>query len=407
MIALIVLGIVLALIAVRQVGRFSIPIYLAMLAGALAVLLFGAISFGDAILAMNFEVLLFLFGMFVLCSALEASGLLEEATNRILCRAASGRQLMLLNIALFAFGSALLVNDSMAVVAAPMLVYLSLRLKVDPKPLLYAACFAITLGAMATPIGNPQNLLIALESGMADPFGTFARYLVPPALISLAVLFALSKAFWPRFWKSRVQKIQGITMIRDRGLAQLSAVAVCLFALLLLMKWLGAGFALWMVAMPPALLLLAASRRRLHIARKVDWPTLIFFAAMFVLMQAVWNEGAVQKIVNGGGQAVSQLGSIIGITIVASQFISNLPLVALYLPLLSKAGAGAVSYVALAGAASMAGNLTIMGAASNVILVEAARRRGVEISFWEFSKFGIIVTLASTLILSLWLGIAG
>ena len=215
------------------------------------------------------------------------------------------------------------------------------------------------------------------------------------------------KFFWPHFWKCKVQALPGITMIRDRGLANLTFVSVLLFALLLILKWAGADAALWMLALPPAFLIIAASKRREEIIRKVDWRTLVFFAAMFVLMQAVWEEGAVQSLINGEGNAVAHLGSIVGITIVVSQFISNLPLVALYLPILAKAGAGPVSYVALAGAASMAGNLTIMGAASNVILVEGARKRGVEISFWEFFKYGAAVTAVSTIILCLWLGIAG
>jgi Na+/H+ antiporter NhaD/arsenite permease-like protein len=408
MIALIVLGAVLALIAVRQVGRFSIPIYLAMLAGALAVLLFGAISFGDALGAINFEVLLFLFGMFVICVALECSGLLEEATNRLLTHVSKGWQLLALHIAFFAVGSALLVNDTMAVVAAPMLIYLALRLRVDAKPLLISACFAITLGSMATPIGNPQNLLISLEGGLGDPFGAFTRYLLLPSAVSLAALFLCSLAFWPRLAKARLPGGIKIRMIRDGELALLAGLSVVLFIALLAAKWIGMGWPLWMVAVPPAMLLLAFSKRRLELVAKADWHTLIFFASMFVLMQAVWNEGEIQSLLNGSrGRGLTGLLPITLISVVLPQFISNLPLVALYLPVLGRAGAGVASYIALAGASTIAGNLTIMGAASNVILVEAARKRGLNISFWEFAKYGIVITLISAAILLVWLGFAG
>jgi Na+/H+ antiporter NhaD/arsenite permease-like protein len=403
MIALLSLCLVLLLIIAGRVGRFAVPMHASMCLGAMLVLLLGAISPQDALAAINFEVILFLLGMFVLSSALERSGLLEEAANRVLSGQKSGFGLMLAIIIFFAFGSALLVNDTMAVIAAPMLVYLSFRMKVDAKPLILASCFAITIGSMATPIGNPQNLLVALNGGMPDPFGAFFTYLLPPSLISLAALLGCTVLFWPRLSRAKLEGNGKICMIRDWGLAWLSAGAVLLFVLLLALGWSAFHWPLWMAALPPAILLLCASKRRIEIAEKVDWGMLLFFAAMFVLMQAVWDEGTFRALLDAGGASLASTGVILLVSAVLGQFISNVPLVAIYLPLLQKAGAGLGSYVALAGASTLGGNLTVMGAASNVILLEGARKRGVGISFAEFLKYGAVVSIISFAVLYAWL----
>ena len=406
MIALASLCLVLLLIIAGRVGKFAMPMHASMCLGAALVLLLGSISPQDAAAAINFEVILFLFGMFVLSSGLERSGLLEEITSRALSGQKTGTGLMLAVIGFFAFGSALLVNDTMAVVAAPILVYLSFRMKVDAKPLLLASCFAITIGSMATPIGNPQNLLVALHGGMRDPFGAFFAYLLPPSLICLALLLGCCVLFWPRLARAKLDGGGRMCMIRDMDLAWLSGGAVLLFVLLLALGWSAFSWPLWFAALPPAILLLCVSKRRIEIARNVDWGMLLFFAAMFVLMQAVWNEGTFRALFDAGGAGLEGRGAIMLVSATLGQLISNVPLVAIYLPLLQKAGAGLASYVALAGASTLGGNLTIMGAASNIILLEGARKRGVDISFAEFLKYGIVVSLVSFAVLYAWLGVA-
>lgn len=405
MFATISLLIVFILISIRQVGRFSIPIWLAMAFGAALALASSSISPANAFSAINFDILLFLLGMFVISAALEASGLLEEAANRILSRAKDGKGLLFLLIVFFGIGSAMLLNDTMAIVAAPMLIYIASKIGSDPKPLIIVACFAITIGSMATPVGNPQNLLVALDGSLKSPFLSFAIYLLPPAAISLAALYFIFLWLFPSISSSHSGSFKPIYMVRDRHLAAISAASIGLLCLLLFLRAVFPVFPISAIAIFPSIIILAFSSRRLELFSKADWHTLLFFTSMFILMRAVWDEGLFQGIIasNSSWLEISSLPAVIAVSTVLSQFISNVPLVSLYLPILTSKSASNSAYLALAGASTLAGNLTILGAASNVILLEGARKRGISISFFEFAKYGFLMTLVPLAILFLWL----
>jgi Na+/H+ antiporter NhaD/arsenite permease-like protein len=135
------------------------------------------------------------------------------------------------------------------------------------------------------------------------------------------------------------------------------------------------------------------------VVRKADWFTLIFFAAMFVLMQSVWDSGYIQRVLAGMDLSLSDTGVIMTLSVALSQLISNVPLAALYLPLLSHAGAVTVGYLALAAGSTIAGNLTILGAASNVIIIQNAEKKaGETLTFWDFARIGIPLTAANVLV---------
>jgi Na+/H+ antiporter NhaD/arsenite permease-like protein len=115
------------------------------------------------------------------------------------------------------------------------------------------------------------------------------------------------------------------------------------------------------IALLAALPVLVFSRKRLSVARGIDWSTLVFFAAMFVLMAAVWNSGAVQSFVDSSGVDLASAAVLFPASIIVSQFVSNVPLVAMYLPILEQSGAGLKELLILAAGSTIAGNLTILG----------------------------------------------
>jgi Na+/H+ antiporter NhaD/arsenite permease-like protein len=158
-------------------------------------------------------------------------------------------------------------------------------------------------------------------------------------------------------------------------------------------------FRLTYVALAAAAPVLLFSRRRLALATRIDWSTLVFFAAMFVLMAAVWQSGFFQSLVGGAGRTLTSTGSILGVSIGLSQFISNVPLVALYLPMLMHSGATEAGLMALAAGSTIAGNLTILGAASNVIIIQSAEKKGNEtLTFGEFVRVGVPLTAVNVLV---------
>jgi Na+/H+ antiporter NhaD/arsenite permease-like protein len=400
MISLVVLAVVFLLIAVRRVGRIRLQIWHVMALGALAVLLAGEISPAAALRAINVDVILFLFGMFVIGQAMEESGYLSHLSHRLFRRARTASSLLLAILGVMGLLSALLMNDTIAIIGTPVVVALARGSGLRPQPLLLALACAVTVGSVASPIGNPQNLLVALHGGVVNPFITFGRYLLVPTLLCLVIVYG---ALWMLYRKElggRSVKHTGAPLA-DPELARLCRASLLVLAALLVVKVtlvfmdFGGGIRLTYIALCAALPVLLGSRRRCRIVRGIDWTTLVFFAAMFVLMQSVWLSGYLQREISELSLDVSSVGVIMTVSVLASQVVSNVPLTVLYLPMLQEVGAPTSAYMALAAGATVAGMFTILGAASNVIIIQSAERRyGVSLSFVEFARAGIPLTAA-------------
>ncbi len=334
-----VLGSVIALTAARRIGSLRLRIWQVMLGGAVLVLATGQIAPRDALRAINLDVMLFLAGMFVVGQALEESGYLACAASRLFARARSANAVVLLVLAAMGAASALLMNDTAAIVGTPVVLALARERGLAPKGMLLALAFAVTIGSVPSPIGNPQNLLIALAGGIPNPFVTFARWLALPSLLNLLIAAVL-----------------------------------------------------------------AASRRRWALVRDLDWSTLVFFAAMFVLMRSVWDSGLFQQALGRARRHLAEVPVVLAVSVAGSQLVSNVPLVAMLLPLLESVGAPLGALAALAAGSTIAGNFFILGAASNVIIIQNAERRGETLTFLEFARVGVPLTLANTLVYMLFLG---
>ena len=404
MVSIIVLVVVFILIAVRQIGRFRLQIWQAMLLGALAVLVTGQISPADALQAINLDVILFLFGMFVVGQALEESGYLSHLSSRLFGRAKTVDSLLLL--ILFGAGllSAFLMNDTLAIIGTPVMLQIARKTGIRPKLLLLSLAFSVTIGSVMSPIGNPQNLLVAINGNVASPFITFLGYLAVPTVINLFLTYLVLKFVYRRHLKND-RLSYSVDPITDPRLARLSKVSLIIIVVLVLAKiitsllGLGIDFRLTYIALAAALPIILLSPRRLGIVRRIDWTTLVFFAAMFVLMQSVWDSGYFQNVIANLHLDLRSIGIIMVVSIALSQLISNVPLVALYLPVLSHLGAATKEMMALAAGSTIAGNFSILGAASNVIIIQNAEKKaGETLTFWEFVRVGIPLTAVNALV---------
>jgi len=409
-IAVIILAAVFLLIAVRQVGRFTIRIWQVMLAGALAVLLTGQIALSDALRAINIDVMVFLFGMFVVGEAMVDSGYLACTAKRLFSRAKNPDQVVL--IILFGMGilSAVLMNDTIAIIGTPLVLALATKWKISPKLLLLSLAIAITTGSVMSPIGNPQNLLVAVNSGMASPFLTFAVWLLVPTLASLAAAFIVLRLFYAREFSARTVEPDP-EIVCDSSLFFLTKCSLAIIFVLagakIVSSLAGAMIpvSLPLIAICAAAPVLLFSPRRFSILRAIDWPTLVFFAAMFVLMESVWQAGFFQSFVDSS--SIASVPLILGTSIIISQFISNVPFVALFQPMIMQAGGTTAQLMALAAGSTLAGNLTILGAASNVIIIQNAEKSGETLTFFEFARVGVPLTIIQVGIYWAWLGVMG
>lgn len=408
--SVIILAAVFILIACRQIRTFRLPIWFIMLLGAIAVLLTGQISPADAMQAIDVDVMLFLFGMFVVGGAFEESGYLASLSSRIFRKVKSTNALILVILFWFGITSALLMNDTMAIIGTPVVLLLAKKHQMNSKVLLLALAFSITIGSVMSPIGNPQNLLIAMNGGVVNPFVTFLRFLLVPTLVNLLVTYAFLKLFYRKHFHNNLLE-HSEERIKDQRLAQLSRLSLIVLFVLILTKivlvyW-NIDFRLTYISLLAMLPIVVCSKRRYRLLRSIDWPTLVFFAAMFVLMKSVWEAGVLQSGLAKLNVNVLSLPSIFAVSIVLSQFISNVPLVALYLPLMMYTGSSVKEMIALAAGSTIAGNLSILGAASNVIIIQNAEKKSrLTLTFFEFVRIGLPLTIINAIVywLSLVLG---
>ena len=412
MISIIVLLIVFVLIAVRQIGRIRFQLWQIMLLGSIAVLLTLQISPLNAIKAINLDVMLFLFGMFVIGRAMEDSGYLSYLSSKLFRKTKSTDGLVLYILFGMGFLSALLMNDTLAIIGTPVVLLLAKRSNVNTKLLLFALAFAITIGSVMSPIGNPQNLLIAIDGDVPNPFVTFLKYLAVPTIVNLAAAYFILKIYYKRHFNIRNIVVSPEPII-DKGLAKLCRISLVLLISLVLIKIaiVSAGvqidFRLTYIALASALPIIIFSPKRLKIIRRIDWYTMIFFAAMFILMASVWESGFFQEQLESINLNLASVSVIMIVAVIISQFVSNVPLVALYMPTLTQLGASTKELMALAAGSTIAGNLLILGAVSNVIIIHnAEKNEGQTLTFVEFAKIGLPLTVINIFVYWLYLSLA-
>ncbi len=404
MISIIILSIVLILIAVRQIGKIKLQIWQIMSIGALAALLTGQINLSAAFKAIDFDVIIFLFGMFVIGQAIEESGYLSHFSYQLYNRAVSLDLLLLIILFTMGIASAFLMNDTVAIIGTPVILLIAKKNNIRPKILLLALAFSVTIGSVMSPIGNPQNLIIAINGGLSNSFSEFLKALFIPTIVNLFIAFAVLRLYYKDDFRKKLLN-HPKKPIKDKVLASLSKVSLLVMLILVVVKIifsvlsLSVDFRLTYIAVGAALPIILFSKKRVSIIKNIDWSTLIFFVSMFILMQSVWNSGIFQYEINNHNIQLNSTDMILTVSVTLSQLISNVPLVALYLPLLLKLGAGAKEMMALAAGSTIAGNLFILGAASNIIIIQNAEKRtGDTLTFLDFARIGIPLTILNLLV---------
>lgn len=391
-----------------------------MAAGAVLMMGTSSISTTEAFDSIDFPVIEFLFGMLAITAGFEKSGLMEYVIISVLKKAKNIDALLFGVIFGSGLLSALFVNDTIAVLITPIAIGICSKIGLKrSRSLLMPIAFGITIGSTFTPIGNPQNLLVTLNSGMSRPFVQFATYLFLPAVVSLVCVYYLSKLFFKEeyistqnFARMSESLPDSASAILDVGLAKLSAAMlvslIASFAAIQVFPALQSlGFTLNTLAFGAGLFLLVLSPKRTHLLKGFNWGILLFFVGMFIVMRAVWDSSAgsiMLSILPNPDFATSlhATASVMFNSITLSQLLSNVPFVQLYsyqMRGLAITGANPLPWIALAAGSTLAGNLTLLGAASNVIIVDSAEEKGVRaFSFFEFLKYGSVVTTATFLI---------
>jgi Na+/H+ antiporter NhaD/arsenite permease-like protein len=417
--ALAVFTVAYVLIATERVHRVA-----AALGGAAVMLVIGATDAEHAFFSertgIDWNVIFLLLGMMLIVAVLQRTGLFEYLAIWAAKRA-KGRpfRVMVILVLVTALASGLLDNVTTVLLVAPVTFVVCQRLGVPVVPFLIAEALASNIGGTATLVGDPPNIMIASRAGFS--YNAFLVHLAPLVLLLLVVFLALARWLFRAAFAydpSRAESIAGLRerdAVRDRRLLVISLVVLAAVT---------AAFVLHtvlhlqpsVVALAGGLLLLAVSRLDAHeVAADVEWPTLAFFAGLFVMVGGLVATGVIDVVARAAAEATQGRMLLASMALLwtsaaASALVDNIPYVATVSPIVSELvasnsthSARDVLWWALALGADLGGNATAIGASANVVVLGIAERNGQRISFWQFTKYGLAVTVVTIAISAVYL----
>jgi Na+/H+ antiporter NhaD/arsenite permease-like protein len=259
-------------------------------------------------------------------------------------------------------------------------------------PYLLALAMSANLGSVATLVGNPQNMIIGHLSKLS--FVHFSASLLPVAAAGLAIEYAvLHFGFRQMLRTVRIERSEAAPRPLNRPL-----MAITLAVLALVFAGFVAGFDLAWTALAGGALVMVLARRDTHeVLKLVDWHLLVFFAALFVVVEGLNGTGLPNQIYSHlrgafGATETSQAWNLAWFSAAGSNIFSNVPFVLVAGKWIPNFAHPALMWKVLALATTLAGNLTILGSVANIIVVESARGH-CEVGFWDYARFGIPITL--------------
>jgi len=418
-IAVVVFVIAYTLIAAERVNKTLVA-----LAGAGVMVIIPVINSDDVFYSRDtgiaWDVIFLLLGMMIIVSVLRQTGVFEYVAIWAAKRAGgSPLRIMILLVLVTAVASALLDNVTTVLLVAPVTLLVCDRLAIGAAPFLMAEAFASNIGGTATLIGDPPSIIIASRADLS--FNDFLIHVAPIVIVIMVVFIALLPRLFPGAFDVDPERVADVMSleereaIRDPGL--LIKCGVVLAAVL-------AGFVGHSVIhLEPSLVALLGAGILVVISRleqsdylsSVEWETLLFFAGLFVMVGALVKTGVVDQLARfataaTGGHALSATMFILAVSFVVSGIINNVPYAATMAPIVGQLipamGAGVNAqplWWALVLGTDLGGNLTAVGASANVVVLGIARRAESPISFWEFTRKGVVVTLISVVLSAIYL----
>lgn len=407
--ALAVFLVTYTLVATERVHRVA-----AALGGAVAMLLIGATDAHTAFFTeesgIDWNVIVLLLGMMLIVAVVQRTGLFEFLAIWASKRA-RGRpfRVMVILVLVTALASAILDNVTTVLLVAPVTFLVCERLAVPAAPFLIAEALASNIGGTATLVGDPPNIIIASRAGLS--YNDFLIHLAPLVVVLLAVFVGLCRWLFRDAFRYDPARAQDVMTLRERDAIRDPRLLVVSLVVLTLVT---AAFMLHtvlhlepsVVAIVGGLVLLAASRLDAgEVASDVEWPTLVFFAGLFVMVGALVHTGVIGQLATALTEATRDRLALATFVLLwgsalLSAIVDNIPYVATMSPVVAElvsANSGTdqaqVLWWSLALGADLGGNATAIGASANVVVVGLAARAGKPISFWQFTRYGLVVTV--------------
>ena len=386
-----------ALISLRRLPRIEVTTWQAALIGALLMMLIGAVTFDELGKYINTDIILLLLGMMLLVASLDACGFFNLTAKVLIRGSRDGRTLLAFVMVVSAVLSALVLNDAVVLLMTPAVIRCCRRTGADPIPYLIAVFVSANIGSVATVIGNPQNAYIATSAGIG--FLTFSQYMVPLAVLCLILSYIILLALFGKRLSLASPMPEPEVVEYDRRIYPVTAIMLAMVVMFGLSHAL--DIPLWSIAIAggaASFVMTSTMGRRVpvRIVKRVDWGVLIFFIGLFVVMGGAVETGLLDEFTSlfpGAEDGSVSIGTLTVVTAVLSNLISNVPCVILLDNMIPAGDLGL--WLTLSSVSTLAGNMTMIGAAANVIVSEEAEKEDIRIDFWRFLKIGIPVSLVT------------
>jgi Na+/H+ antiporter NhaD/arsenite permease-like protein len=364
----------------------------AALAGALLMVVTGSLSESKALAAIDFHTILLLLGMMIIVANLRVSGAFALVARWLLKRAHSGYGLLAMTVLASGVLAAFFINDVVCLSLAGPLIEVARILEIDAAPLLLALATGSNIGSVATITGNPQNMIVAGFAGIG--YSAFAIRLAPVALAGLLVDFAvIGWLYRGHLSHVRPREDHDLPAPLPEHRYHLIKSSIVAAAVLVLFA-MGGG----------AALLFTRRTEPRSIYEQIDWTLLVMFAGLFIVVRGAETTGLLKELVQAAGPERLKNVAVLSVAAaILSNLVSNVPAMLLFKPIYPQISQGMSTGLVLASASTFAGNLTLLGSLANLIVVEQARREGIEIRFVDYLKVGVPVTIITLAIDIAWL----
>ena len=395
LVATVIFGITYVLISGRQLKILPLNRPAAALLGAVLMVSTGVMTPERAYRAVNYDTIVLLLAMMLVSAYLSLARFFEWAADVVLEFSRTPGRLLLYLMLTSGTLSALLMNDTICLMLTPLVIAVIRRGKLPLLPYLIALATSANIGSVATLVGNPQNMIIGHFSRI--PFAQFSLALAPAAVVGLAINFIILRiGFRSALRAATIEREPHPVPKLDRILfAIVCIVFVSIFVCFV------AGLNLAWTALAGAALVMVLARRDTHeVLKLIDWHLLVFFAALFVVVDGLTNTGLPDAIYRHlqpvfGSSVAAQAWNLTWFSIAGSNIFSNVPFVLVAGKWITRFAEPVLMWKVLALATTFAGNLTIIGSVANMIVVESAREH-LEIGFWDYARFGIPITVLTT-----------
>ena len=392
--ALVVFCVTYLVIASRQLHWIGLDRPAGAVVGAVAMVVVGGLPMDAAMKAIDLHVVVLLFGVLLIAAYLAEARFFRLMAYLVLTRAKSARSLLFGLTFVTGALSALLLNDTVCVLLTPLVVAVIVEARLPALPYLLALASAANVGGVVSFSGNPQNMIVGAAAH--DTIG-FAQYFAITLPAGAACLVANAAVI---VWLFRKELPAGPLAERSppKPAINVPLAIKALAALALFAGLAAAGVTLAGAAMTSAALLMIVARTPPKQAfAYVDWQLLVFFAGLFVVVAGVAHAGVLRHLFDVVAPVVARGdlagdAAFVGLVVVASNIVSNVPLVLVAVEWVPAMPDPTWGYIMLAVGSTLAGNLTLFGSVANIIVMEGAGPRG-EIGFWRFLRYGAVITI--------------